>query len=107
MKALLALAVLFTGSAAVAAPADAESPSSSEASRICVLFQQERGPSRRICLTASEWQARFGPDWRQHLSGRNVEDDLALLGTLTRPRSEPVLRDDCMRCIRVDPPRLD
>lgn len=108
MKTLLAVAVLAAGAAAIGAPASGQQPTSSEpAPNICVLFQQQRSGSRRICLSASEWQQRLGRDWRQYLSGRTVDDDLALLGTLTRSRSEPVLRDGCMACREMPPPRQD
>jgi hypothetical protein len=35
-----------------------------------------RMPARRFCRTAGEWQAALGPDWRQRLTGRSVQDDL-------------------------------
>jgi hypothetical protein len=55
------------------------------------VFPHPRSSARRICLTESRWQQRLGPDWRQILTGRNVEDDMDALGPRTRsnPRLPP------------------
>jgi hypothetical protein len=105
MKFLLVPALLMSGAAASAASAESALFASEPATRICALSQQRRDGSRRICLTPSQWQARLGPDWRQVLTGRNAEDDVATLAPRTRLRAER--RPDCLTCPRREPLRTD
>ena len=105
MKLLLVLATLIGGAPAFAEPAANIHYGDAPATRICALFPHRRDGSRRICLTATQWQARLGPDWRQLLTGRNAEDDLAVLGPRTRAR--PELPPDCLVCPQMPPPRTD
>ena len=106
MKALFLLAVVMAGAPAFAAPAgDPQASGADQGPRVCALFRHARDGSRRICLAPSEWQDRLGPDWRQVLTGRNYEDDMAALGPRTRDR--PVLPPDCFRCREMPPPRSD
>jgi hypothetical protein len=85
MKALLVLAVALTGAASsTTVAAEEQLISSARARPICVQFPDRRTSARRICLTASAWRERLGPDWRQILTGRNVEDDMDALGPRTR-----------------------
>jgi hypothetical protein len=77
--AFLGLAVVLTGTPALAASGSGEEAAGTRSERkICTQIQR-RGGSRlayqRVCLTEAEWRERLGPDWRIQLTGRSPEDD--------------------------------
>ena len=87
MKLLVTVALAAT-SIPVFATASAEQNSAQER-RYCTQVATARAGSRmaarRICRTAAQWQEALGPDWRQHLTGRNREDDIAAMEARTSP----------------------
>ncbi len=79
MKLLVAIALCATSFPVLATPASAASDSSANARRVCTQLSQARAGSRmgprRVCRTEAQWRDALGPDWRQLLSGRTLEDD--------------------------------
>ena len=89
MKALLffALAATTVTIAATAPSAAAAADNSSRERRICTRIElrgASRMPYRRVCLTEAQWRERYGPDWRESLSGNSPQDDLSEVDTLSR-----------------------
>ncbi len=83
--ALVATSVSVTATAAVAAGND----NTASERRVCTQVAQARAGSRmtprRLCRTPAQWQEALGPDWRQHVSGRYLEDELDALQTRGTP----------------------
>lgn len=78
MKALIAIAMAATSMPAVAAASGSEQAEAPRERKVCTQIQrrsQSRVPARRVCLTATQWQDRYGPDWRQVLSGNTTPED--------------------------------
>ena len=88
MKKLLVLALVLTGAPALAAPTSTDMITS-RSPRVCAMFPTQRTGARRICLTTEQWRSRLGNDWQQVLTGRNYEDDMAMLRV--RARANPRL----------------
>ena len=91
MKMLVAVALAATSipvAATAAAPAGGNDTTASER-RVCAQTATARSGSRmnprRVCRTPAQWQAALGPDWRQHISGRYVEDDMDTLSVRSGP----------------------
>jgi hypothetical protein len=80
MKKLIIAALVATSFPALTSTATAAEGSSARERRHCVQTGAARAGSRmtarRICRTAAQWQDALGPDWRQRLTGRSVQDDL-------------------------------
>ena len=89
MKLFVAVALVATASPVLATTASAEQDSVSQERRYCTQVSAARAGSRmsprRICRTAAQWQEALGPDWRQHLTGRNREDDIAAMQARASP----------------------
>ena len=80
MRSFLALAILLSGTPALAArEAGLQVSDSQTAPRVCARFEQRRSGSRRVCLMAHQWQAILGPDWRQLIASRNADEDMAAI----------------------------
>ncbi len=91
MKMLIAVALIATSVPVLATSASArEGESASRERRVCTQAAAARAGSRmsprRVCRTAAQWQAALGADWRQHISGRYLEDEMDSL----QARSVPV-----------------
>ena len=82
MKVIIAVALVATSLPVHAATAAAPGSNAQER-RVCTQVAGSRAGSRmtprRICRTAAQWQEALGPDWRQHLTGRNLQDDMEAL----------------------------
>ena len=91
MKMLVAVAMIATSVpvAATAAAVAAGNDNNASDRRVCAQAATARSGSRmnprRVCRTPAQWQAALGPDWRQHLSGRYVEDDMDTLSVRSGP----------------------
>ena len=96
MKMLVAVALVATSGPVAVTAAAASSGNENVASerRLCTQAARGRAGSRmaprRICRTAAQWQAALGPDWRQHVSGRYLEDDMDSLEARTSPVGESI-----------------
>ena len=89
MRAILAIALIVTPAPALlAASADDDAASEPRRDRrVCTRIERQAGSrlsTQRVCLTASEWRDRLGPDWRQRLRGDSPEEDLDALETRIR-----------------------
>ena len=87
MKALIAIALVATSTPVIAfAAADGNGASQAREQRVCTRLPARAGSrsAQRICLTEAQWAARVGPDWRQVISGRLIEDDLEMVGARTK-----------------------
>lgn len=89
MKTLIAVALVATSFPVFAAAATAGNSPETRERRVCAQVGTARSgtrmSARRICRTPAQWQEALGPDWRQHLSGRNVQDDFEALQTRASP----------------------
>ena len=92
MKALIASALIVTSVPVLAAAAsDDEGAKSQRERRVCTRIERQSGSRlsyTRVCLTASEWRDRLGPDWRQRLAGNTPEDDFDAVDVRTRVFSD-------------------
>ena len=90
MKTLIAVALVATSFPVYAAATTREDGNAARERRVCTEVTTARAGSRmgprRICRTPEQWREALGPDWRQHISGRSVQEDYDAL----QVRSSPV-----------------
>lgn len=89
MKRLIAVALVATSFPVLAAAATSDDGSAASERRVCAQVSTARSGSRmgprRVCRTPTQWREALGPDWRNHLSGRSVEEDYDALQVRASP----------------------
>jgi hypothetical protein len=89
MKTLIVVALVATSFPVFAVAATSEDGGTARERRVCTQANTARAGSRmsprRVCRTPTQWREALGPDWRQHISGRTVQEDYEALQVRASP----------------------